>query len=160
MVNRALPALKFSNSSSPSAPPSTVYAQSQPNRGTLMLCAPRPISSSGLKAILTLPCSISGCACKYATAEIISAMPALSSAPSSVCPSVTIRSCPLYAATSGKSFTVSTMPSFSPNVMSLPSYEVTTRGRTSLPLMSGLVSRCEMNPITGISLSLLAGSVA
>ena len=52
-----------------------------------------------------LPCAISGCASRYSAAVMISATPALSSAPSSVVPSVWMSVCPLKNASSGKSAT-------------------------------------------------------
>ena len=78
---------------------------------------------------------------------MISATPALSSAPSSVVPSVWISVCPLKNSSSGKSATRIVNWPFS--AMSQPSYSSMTRGLTSLPLMSGEVSAWAMNPITG-----------
>ena len=48
--------------------------------------APSPISSSGVKPIRSVGRGSSGCAARWATAAMISATPALSSAPSSVSP--------------------------------------------------------------------------
>src|SRR5712691_9088421 len=77
---------KLSTSISPRLPPSMVYAQAAPKRATSKCRVPRPISSSGVKAIRMRPCGISGCATRYAAAVTISATPALSSAPRSVLP--------------------------------------------------------------------------
>lgn len=114
-------ALKFSYSSSPTSLPSIVYAQSAPNSSTLNRCAPSPISSSGLNAMRILPCFISGCSFRYTMAWTISAMPALSSAPRSVCPSVTIKSSPMWLSSSGKYLGDVMMFCSGHRVMSLPS---------------------------------------
>ena len=45
---------------SPAVEPSTVYAATAPNVSTGKWMTPRPISSSGLKAIFTGPCGSSG----------------------------------------------------------------------------------------------------
>ena len=78
---------------------------------------------------------------------MISATPALSSAPSSVVPSVWISVWPLKNSSSGKSATRIVSWPFS--AMSPPSYSSMMRGLTSLPLMSGDVSTWAMKPITG-----------
>ena len=62
--------------------------KSAPKPATSKLLAPRPISSSGVKQIQIFPCFTSGCRIRYSIAVMISAIPALSSAPSSVLPSV------------------------------------------------------------------------
>lgn len=49
----------------------------------------------GVKPIRILPCFTSGCFIRYSAAVMISATPALSSAPNSVVPSVVIKVCPL-----------------------------------------------------------------
>ena len=51
-----------------------------------------------MNAILSGPCGSSGWAARYSTAAMISATPALSSAPSSVVPSVVTRSWPTWFA--------------------------------------------------------------
>ena len=84
---------------------------------------------------------------RYSAALMISATPALSSAPSSVVPSVWISVWPLKNASSGNSAT--RIVSCPLRTMSPPSYSSMTRGRTSLPLMSGEVSTWAMKPITG-----------
>ena len=78
---------------------------------------------------------------------MISATPALSSAPSSVVPSVWMSVWPLKKASSGKSAT--RIVSWPLRTMSPPSYSSMTRGLTSLPLMSGDVSTWAMKPMTG-----------
>ena len=78
---------------------------------------------------------------------MISATPALSSAPSSVVPSVWISVCPLKKASSGNSETF--IVSWPFRAMSPPSYSSITRGFTSFPLMSGEVSTWAMKPMTG-----------
>ena len=45
---------------SPAVEPSTVYAATAPNVSTGKWMTPRPISSSGLNATLTVPCGTSG----------------------------------------------------------------------------------------------------
>src|SRR5436190_2229686 len=62
---------------------------------------PRPTSSSTVKPTRIGACSISGCATRYATAPMISATPALSSAPRSVVPAVVTMSCLTRAARIG-----------------------------------------------------------
>ena len=84
---------------------------------------------------------------RYSAAVMISATPALSSAPSSVVPSVWISVCPLKKASSGNSETF--IVSWPFRAMSPPSYSSITRGFTSLPLMSGEVSTWAMKPMTG-----------
>ena len=56
-----------------------------PNASTSKWSAPPPISSSTVKQTRSGGGGSSGCAARYATAAMISATPALSSAPSSVC---------------------------------------------------------------------------
>ena len=73
-------------------------------------------------------------------------MPALSSAPSSVVPSVTIRCLPMLRLRIGKSSGLSTVFSFS--AMSPPVYS-TMRGLMSLPEQSGEVSIWAMRPMAG-----------
>ena len=57
--------------------------------------APSPISSSGVKAIRIAGRGNSGLAARWATAVMIAATPALSSAPSSVSPLAVTMSCPI-----------------------------------------------------------------
>ena len=75
-------------------------------------------------------------------AETISAIPALSSAPSKVVLSVTITSCPAYRASIKSRSSALTM-----DVL------------TSFPLASGAVSIWAINPMVGLP-SVLAGRVA
>ena len=63
--------------------------------------APLPISSSGVKPTRIVARRTSGFAARYATADITSAIPALSSAPSSVSPLVVTMSCPSLSDSSG-----------------------------------------------------------
>jgi hypothetical protein len=91
-------------------------------------------------------CSISGCAARYATAPMISATPALSSAPSSVVPSVVTMSCPTRAARIGFSAARSTLSGSRGRTMSLPSHSRTTCGSTLAPDSSWLVSICAIRP--------------
>ena len=67
------------------------------------------------------PCFISGWFTKYSIAVIIAAIPALSSPPSNVVPSVTIISSPTNLFNSGVSSTVVTTPSSSFRTISFPS---------------------------------------
>ena len=78
---------------------------------------------------------------------MISATPALSSAPSSVVPSVWMSVWPLKKASSGNSST--RIVRWPLSTKSPPSYSSTMRGLTSLPLMSGDVSTWAMKPMTG-----------
>ena len=112
-------ALKVSYSSSPRGPPSTVKAKSAPNFFTSNLSAPLPISSSGVKAIFMSPYLASLSLKSSSTAEIIMAMPALSSAPKSVVPSVVMIVSPFKSFKKGKSETDVVKSSF--NFMSHPS---------------------------------------
>ena len=93
-------ALNVSSWSSPISEPSSVYAQSAPKRGMSNSVAPSPISSSGVNATRSVGRGSSGCAARYATAAMISATPALSSAPSRVSPLLVTRSCPILAVSS------------------------------------------------------------
>ena len=86
---------KLSTSISPREPPSIVYAQDAPNRATSKCCVPRPISSSGVNAMRTAPCGRPECDSRYSAAVMISATPALSSAPSSVVPEAVTMSWPI-----------------------------------------------------------------
>ena len=63
--------------------------------------APWPISSSGVKPMRSVGRGSSGCAARWATAAMISATPALSSAPSSVSPLEVTMSWPSLPASSG-----------------------------------------------------------
>ena len=78
---------------------------------------------------------------------MISATPALSSAPSSVVPSVWMSVWPLKKLSSGKSLTV--IVRWPLRKMSPPSYSSMMRGLMSRPLMSGEVSTWAMKPMTG-----------
>ena len=89
---------KVSSWISPAVEPSRVNAAAAPNASRSKNFVPSPTSSSGVKAIRSGPCGSSGCATRYSTAAMISATPALSSAPSSVVPSVVTRSWPTWRA--------------------------------------------------------------
>ena len=91
-----LDALKFSYSSSPISPPSTVYAKSVLKPSTSKKSAPLPTSSSGVKQTFISECSICGFSIIYFKASIISVIPALSSAPSRVVPSEVIIVFPIF----------------------------------------------------------------
>ena len=81
--------------------------------------APSPISSSGVKAMHSLPWG-RPFSSTVSTAVMISATPALSSAPSRVVPSVVIRVSPFIEVRKGKAETFITMP-VAGRVTSLPS---------------------------------------
>ena len=104
------------------------------------------------------PCFTSGCSFIHTIACTISAIPALSSAPRSVCPSVTIMSSPTCCRSSGNFSGEDTIPSDS--TISFPSQFFTMRAFTFSPLQSGEVSQWAMNPITGASPLIFAGRVA
>ena len=70
--------------------PSKVNPKSASKISTLKLCAPVPISSSGVNATQICPCGIFSVMIR-SNIVIISAIPALSSAPKTVVPSVVIR---------------------------------------------------------------------
>ena len=78
---------------SPRPEPSNVYATSAPNASRSKWSVPLPISSSTVKAIRAVARGASS-RTSWATAVMIAATPALSSAPSSVVPSLVTRSCP------------------------------------------------------------------
>ena len=84
---------------------------------------------------------------RCSAAVMISATPALSSAPSSVVPSVWMSVWPTKCFSSGNSSGV--MASWPLRRISPPSYSSTMRGFTPAPLMSGEVSTWAMKPITG-----------
>ena len=119
-----------------------------------MPSAPRPTSSSVVNMTFTspwgLPLSMS-----LSTADIISATPALSSAPSSVVPSVTISSSPTCFERPGQRASFMTTPDSKVNS---PSGQVITAGRTFSPGASGAVSTWAMSAMEGAPLT-LAGSV-
>ena len=129
---------------SPSNVPSSVNATSAPNASSGKATCPRPISSSGVKPILIVGRGTSGCAFRYSTAAMITAMPALSSAPSSVVPSDVMIVSPLHFRSSGLSFGSMTTPA--PRASGRPSYFSWNVGFTSLPDAAGDVSRCAMRP--------------
>ena len=72
--------------------------------------APSPTSSSGVKPTRIVGRGSSGWAARWATAVMTSAMPALSSAPSSVSPLVVTMSCPTASRSSGISSGSSAVP--------------------------------------------------
>ena len=143
---------------SPAVEPSSVYAASAPNRSRSKKSVPRPTSSSGLKPTLTGPCGISGCATRCATAAMISATPALSSAPSSVVPSVVISSWP-----SGREVGAVLDPDHlpvHPRQDDLAAVVDDPLRPTSAPVTDGLVSTWARKPTVGTSSSTVAGTVA
>ncbi len=91
-------ALNVSSCSSPGCEPSSVYAHSAPKRSMSNSDAPWPISSSGVKPTRSVGRGSSGFADRCATAAMISATPALSSAPSSVSPLEVTMSWPTFSA--------------------------------------------------------------
>ena len=113
--------MKLSHSSSPTGPPSTVYAKSQPKPSTSNLVAPVPISSSGPQAKRIFPCLNSGWFIKYSPTVTISATPDLSSEPKSVFPSVVIKVSPIYFFKFGNSFTLKTISFSLFKMISFPS---------------------------------------
>ena len=86
IVSATSSAANVSSCSSPRSEPSSVYAQTAPKASTSNSVAPSPISSSGVKQTRSVGRGHSGCAARCASAAMISATPALSSAPSSVSP--------------------------------------------------------------------------
>ena len=78
-----------------------MYAQTAPKRSMSNSEAPSPTSSSGVKPTRIVGRGSSGWAARCATAAITSAMPALSSAPSSVSPLVVTMSWPTLVAQLG-----------------------------------------------------------
>ena len=80
---------------------------------------------------------------------MISAIPALSSAPRSVVPSLVTMSCPTRAASSGSCSGSSTWRASPGSSIGAPSQASCTIGDTSAPLTSGVVSTCAMSPTTG-----------
>ena len=149
MVTRIDFAEKVSTSSSPSPEPSSVYATSAPNRSRSKSSAPRPTSSSTVKAMRIGARVRSGCRTRYATADMISAIPALSSAPRSVVPSLVTMSCPTRAASSGSFSGSSTWRASPGSAIGAPSHASCTSGFTPAPMTSGVVSTCAMSPTTG-----------
>ena len=93
----AASAEKLSYSISPNAAPSNVYAKSAARSLGSGSVTPRPISSSGVKAIRIGPCEISGWANKWRAAVIMMEIPALSSAPSKVVPEAVTMSWPIFS---------------------------------------------------------------
>ena len=88
---------------------------------------------------------------------MISATPALSSAPRSVVPSVVISSWPTWFSSSGDSSGWIDWPE-SPSTISPPSYR-TRCGETPAPLTSRAVSTWANSAIVGTSCSTVAGRV-
>ena len=85
-------------------------------------------------------------------------IPALSSAPSNVLPSVTIKRFPLNSFIHGKRSINNVTSLF--KAISLPSKFSMIRGLTFVPLKSGAVSICAINPTVSTFLSKLDGSFA
>ena len=111
IVSVTLEPVNVSSCSSPMSEPSSVYAHAAPKRAMSKSRAPSPpVSSSGVKPTRSVGRGSSGCAARCATAAMISATPALSSAPSSVSPLEVTMSCPVLAASSGSSAGSSTVP--------------------------------------------------
>ena len=108
---RTSTAENVSSWSSPSVDPSSVYAHRAPNSATSNSSAPIPISSSGVKPIRSVGRAASGWPTSHATAAMISAIPALSSAPSSVSPLEVTMSSPACPRSSHITAGSSTVPS-------------------------------------------------
>ena len=84
---------------------------------------------------------------KYFAISIIIAIPALSSAPSKVVPSVVTNLCPTNSFKNGYSSSLNLYFSF--KTISPPLYESIIWGLTFLPVNSKAVSMWEMKPIVG-----------
>src|SRR6476659_7308112 len=89
---------------------------------------------------------------------MISAIPALSSAPSRVVPSLVTMSWPTRAASAGSAFGSSVCRGSPGRTIVSPSHDSWTIGVTPAPVTSGVVSTWAMSPTTGASA--LPGSVA
>ena len=85
-------------------------------------------------------------------------IPALSSAPSNVLPSVTIKRLPLNSFIHGKRSMDNVTSLF--KAISLPSKFSMIRGLTPVPLKSGAVSMCAIKPTVSTFLSKFDGSFA
>ena len=152
-------AVKVSSCSSPSVEPSIVYAQQRaeaPRRRTAR--APMPISSSGVKPIRSVGRGASGWAARYATAAMISAIPALSSAPSSVSPLEVTMSSPTLPASSGIDAGSSTR-SRPRQLDHAPVVGAVDERLDARPGASGLASRWASRPIAEPAPSALAPRV-
>ena len=119
---------------------------------------PLPISSSTVKAIRAVARGASS-RTSWATAVMIAATPALSSAPSSVVPSLVTRSCPRLSASAGISAGSRTWDGSPGRRIVSPAHARWTIGRTPVPGVSGVVSTCAISPTVGAS-GTVPGSVA
>ena len=91
---------------------------------------------------------------------MISATPALSSAPSRVVPDAVTMSLPAWCSSAGQLPMPTTIAGSSGSAMSCPFQPRCTIGFTPAPLASGEVSTCAIRPITGtFGLFVVAGSV-
>jgi hypothetical protein len=152
---------KVSDSMSPRVLPSIVYAYFAPNFFTSKCIVPLPTSSSGVKPMRIVPCGISGCWIRYSAAAMISATPALLSAPSSVVPDAVTMSLPICSSRSGLSARRITAVGSSGSTMSCPFQLRCTIGFTFSPLISGEVSTWARKPMTGtFGFLVVAGIVA
>ena len=89
--------------------------------GTIQIAfTPDEEVGAGVKQMAIGPCLISGFASKVSAIVIISATPALSSAPRSVVPSVVISVFPIYSFNSGNFFVVNLIPNSSFSKISCP----------------------------------------
>ncbi len=88
---------------------------------------------------------------RYAIAAMISATPALSSAPSNVVPLLVTMSWPTRAASAGRSAGSRTWRESPGRVIGSPSHASCTIGDTPAPSTSGDVSTCATRPIVGPS---------
>ena len=128
-----------------------MYATSAPKRSRSMCIVPAPTSSSTVNATRTVACVGSGFRSRNSTAVMISATPALSSAPSSVVPSLVTMSWPTRPTSAGESSESSTWVGSPGSTIGEPSHASWTIGRTFEPLTSGVVSTCAIKPTTGAS---------
>ena len=143
---------------SPRPEPSNVYARSAPNTARSKWSVPLPTSSSTVKAIRAVARGASS-RTSWATAVMIAATPALSSAPSSVVPSLVTRSCPSLSASAGISAGSRTWDGSPGRRIVSPAHARWTIGRTPVPGVSGVVSTCAISPTVGAS-GTVPGSVA
>ena len=121
IVTVAESAENVSASISPAPVPSSVYATTAPMSFGSRCITPLPISSSQVNTTRTGPCGISGFSARTRAASMMTATPALSSAPSSVVPSVVMIVLPTSASSSGFSATRITFDGSFGSTMSPPS---------------------------------------
>ena len=111
--------------------------------------APRPTSSSTVNATRIGARRRSSVRARYATAAMISAIPALSSAPRSVVPSLVTMSWPTRTARAGSASGSRTCRGSPGSAIASPAHASWTIGDTSAPVTSGVVSTWAISPTTG-----------